>query len=246
MLLSEFSLKYDGFISESWVYVTCSHNRGAVETIGLLWVFQRTLATFDQIMAWHHIVSAVLWISPLSAGLFALGVGAKWWWLSGGRLMGDGRPLSAYVPVEYNKPGRPWTLILQLTSLFTQLGEPPNQGVGNKYICVSVNENHRTCRTFPMARPKCLMRDFTNLWTMTATLMCAVLDSGSENAAHFNGLVQERRNSIANALELRLSCTKPSIYPIAGVARDLLMWRPKHSRKTRSISWLLMPWWCNQ
>ena len=28
---------------------------------------------------------------------------------------------------------------------------------------------------------------------------------------HFDGLVQERRNSIANALELRLSCTDPSI-----------------------------------
>ena len=27
----------------------------------------------------------------------------------------------------------------------------------------SVNENHRTCRTFPMAKPKCLMRDFINL-----------------------------------------------------------------------------------
>ena len=27
----------------------------------------------------------------------------------------------------------------------------------------SVHKNHRTCRTFPMARPKCLMRDFTNL-----------------------------------------------------------------------------------
>ena len=27
-----------------------------------------------------------------------------------------------------------------------------------------------------------------------------------------NGLVQERRNSIANALELRLSCTNPSVY----------------------------------
>ena len=26
---------------------------------------------------------------------------------------------------------------------------------------------------------------------------------------HFDGLVQERRNSIANALELRLSCTNP-------------------------------------
>ena len=29
---------------------------------------------------------------------------------------------------------------------------------------------------------------------------------------HFDGSVQERRNSIANALELRLSCTNPSIY----------------------------------
>ena len=29
---------------------------------------------------------------------------------------------------------------------------------------------------------------------------------------HFDGLVQERRNSIANALELRLSCTNPSTY----------------------------------
>ena len=27
----------------------------------------------------------------------------------------------------------------------------------------SVHENHRTYRTFPMARPKCLMRDFMNL-----------------------------------------------------------------------------------
>ena len=41
-----------------------------------------------------------------------------------------------------------------------------------------------------------------------------------ENVSHFvsasvcwyiNGLVQERHNSIANALELRLSCTNPSI-----------------------------------
>ena len=28
---------------------------------------------------------------------------------------------------------------------------------------------------------------------------------------HIDGLVQERRNSIANALELHLSCTNPSI-----------------------------------
>ena len=31
------------------------------------------------------------------------------------------------------------------------------------YSYISVHENHRTCRTFLMARPKCLMRDFTNL-----------------------------------------------------------------------------------
>ena len=30
--------------------------------------------------------------------------------------------------------------------------------------------------------------------------------------AYIDGLVQERRNSIATALELRLSCTNPSIY----------------------------------
>ena len=30
---------------------------------------------------------------------------------------------------------------------------------------------------------------------------------------HFNGLVQDRRNSIANALELHLSCPYPSTYP---------------------------------
>ena len=29
---------------------------------------------------------------------------------------------------------------------------------------------------------------------------------------YIDGLVQERRNSIANALELRLSCTNSSIY----------------------------------
>ena len=29
---------------------------------------------------------------------------------------------------------------------------------------------------------------------------------------YIDGLVQERRNSIANELELRLSCTNPSLY----------------------------------
>ena len=37
---------------------------------------------------------------------------------------------------------------------------------------------------------------------------------GMAESLHIDGLVQERRNSIANALELRLSCTNPSIYGI--------------------------------
>ena len=35
------------------------------------------------------------------------------------------------------------------------------------------------------------------------------------------GLMQERLNSIANALELRLSCTNPSIYASLNVPKDL-------------------------
>ena len=34
----------------------------------------------------------------------------------------------------------------------------------------------------------------------------------SQKTFHIDGLVQERCNSIANALEVRLSCTNPSIW----------------------------------
>ena len=33
---------------------------------------------------------------------------------------------------------------------------------------------------------------------------------------HIDGLVQERRNSSALAMELRLSCTNPSTYALSG------------------------------
>ena len=41
---------------------------------------------------------------------------------------------------------------------------------------------------------------------------------------HIDGLVQERRNSIANALELHFSCTNPSISPKVFVIKDLFYW----------------------
>ena len=46
------------------------------------------------------------------------------------------------------------------------------------------------------------------------SLICAWTNAGANqksNNLHIEGLVQERRKSIANALELRLSCTNPSI-----------------------------------
>ena len=39
-----------------------------------------------------------------------------------------------------------------------------------------------------------------------------IFNNCSELRYHIDGLVQERRNSIANALELRLYCTNPSKY----------------------------------
>ena len=49
---------------------------------------------------------------------------------------------------------------------------------------------------------------------------------------HFDGLVQERRNSSANALELRLFCTKPSIQSYPESIIDTIVatqFRPPHN-----------------
>ena len=52
-------------------------------------------------------------------------------------------------------------------------------------------------------------RLMANLWKWEYRIEITFM---SRNAVYFDGLVQERRNSITNALELRLSCTNPSIY----------------------------------
>ena len=39
--------------------------------------------------------------------------------------------------------------------------------------------------------------------------------------SNIGGLVQERRNSIADALELRLSCTNPSTCPLVSIRQPL-------------------------
>ena len=89
-----------------------------------------------------------------------------------------------------------------------------------------------------MARPKCLMRDFTNLnriykmsdeswkffgyithYSTVATdgLVLKQQTISIDSGDYIDGLVQDCSNSIANALELLQSCTKPSIYSCTGL-----------------------------
>ena len=61
-----------------------------------------------------------------------------------------------------------WHLISEVLwdspeSNFTVSGEATILNNDFENYTSSVRENHWTHRTFPMARPKCLMRDFTNL-----------------------------------------------------------------------------------
>ena len=55
-----------------------------------------------------------------------------------------------------------------------------------------------------------------------------VSDGSADNNQYFDGLVQEKLNSIANTLELRISCTIPSICSSNGCQLDerMLPWWP--------------------
>ena len=74
--------------------------------------------------------------------------------------------------------------------------------------------------------------DYTFQWMCTRFVLCCdSLCPLLRSSSHIDGLVQERRNSIANALELRLSCTSPSTYPWA-----LLHWHWQTSITTAPVS----------
>ena len=64
--------------------------------------------------------------------------------------------------------------------------------------------------------------------------MWLLIHALSSMLVYFNGLVQERRNSIANALELRLSCTNPLIESLVGKIG------PLKADVSKMLSWLLM------
>ena len=65
-------------------------------------------------------------------------------------------------------------------------------------------------------------------WQPEQSVEQPVANSLRQHNAHIDGLVQERRNSIANALELRLFCTKPLIWHF-----DINSW----SRATSRLIW---------
>ena len=52
-------------------------------------------------------------------------------------------------------------------------------------------------------------------WSLfgAGTFATIVMENASQLILNVNGLVQERRNSSVLAMELRLSCTDPSMYP---------------------------------
>ena len=85
----------------------------------------------------------------------------------------------------------------------------------------SFTSNHSICKCSTIVCPLCIQK---SIFIMNITLENKYnfqsFHSGIPIAlswpwplSHVDGLVQERRNSIANALELRLSCTNPSMYP---------------------------------
>ena len=61
-----------------------------------------------------------------------------------------------------------------------------------------------------------------------------------------NGLMKERRNSSANALELSLSCTNPLKYPLNSITNLLVWWRAKpvlscHGGQVVARGFIMMP-----
>ena len=63
----------------------------------------------------------------------------------------------------------------------------------------------------------------------------------NKDPPHMAGLMQERQNSIANALELRLSCTSPSIWDWVPCHKPLFVYN-EHILYNSLISWSSYCW----
>ena len=78
----------------------------------------------------------------------------------------------------------------------------------------------------------CIM--YTLLVSNIKTMWILLFITETQFHTHTDGLEQERCNSIANALELRLSCTNPLIFDLVYIPQALMfpvpMWGPKLKR----------------
>ena len=82
------------------------------------------------------------------------------------------------------------------------------------YVCMQHNVKHNTCTwwcdQFETETWQCDNHNGQN-WIRSGDIIT------QSNTSHIDGLVQERRNSSALAVELCLSCTKPGIAWLSGV-----------------------------
>ena len=93
-----------------------------------------------------------------------------------------------------------------------------------KIVVLSVGGiHHNTCETQNYLS-NAVQLQIPLLQTPYYTVLALTI-SNAYSTWYINGLVQERRHSIANALELRLSCTNPSIlYEKSGNLGQGLLW----------------------
>ena len=87
----------------------------------------------------------------------------------------------------------------------------------------------------------CLVRTHNYLWLLSVACgFTQAVYNWSWVPDYINGLVQERRNSIADALELRLSCTNPSIWalkPLGSIHKNWCIFIPPLNEVERGVYW---------
>ena len=74
--------------------------------------------------------------------------------------------------------------------------------------------------------------NYKNWWTIVPKIYITILDKWVDNEHNIDGLQQDCRNSIANALELLQSCTEPTIYPFQWIVYKTFR---KHERADQSM-----------
>ena len=116
----------------------------------------------------------------------------------------------------------------------------PQKQIRQQSLCLRLHQPQKRNGEISMTGPKTRRKQRQNIHSMLYTIYThrkpRVL------MQNIDGLVQERRNSIANALGLRLFCTKPSIWVRSRNCGCLVTWFcyqliAKPGNKTATFPW---------